>query len=304
MACGFSTHEAAKILSLSVGRLKYWRKISFIAPTSRVGRRWRYSFADLIALRTAKMLLDAGVPLSQVRSSLFALKNKLPNAIDPLKNLRISASPSTDGAKVLVESARGTFEAKTGQVLLNFETETLGRTAVMTLKARVDTAVDKEARKAAFDKYLEGCRYDEDPDAYAQAEAAYHEALRLDPTLAHAHTNLGNLKYRQGDLTLCRAYYQSALRLDPCQPEALFNLGFLATVSEDDSQARNFFLAALKEDPAFADAHYNLAEVFWRLAEPAQARKHWRAFIELEPKGPLADHVRLRLAETEANYPQ
>ena len=49
------------------------------------------------------------------------------------------------------------------------------------------------------DAYLEGCRLDEDEATLDRAEACYRRAITLDPALANALTNLGNLRFRRGD---------------------------------------------------------------------------------------------------------
>ena len=54
-------------------------------------------------------------------------------------------------------------------------------------------------RRRAYDAYVKGSALDENPATALEAEAAYKEALRLDPRLDLAYTNLGNLRYRAGD---------------------------------------------------------------------------------------------------------
>ena len=62
------------------------------------------------------------------------------------------------------------------------------------------------ARRSAYELYLEGCRFDEDPQTMERAAEAYVAALRLDPALSCAITNLGNLRYRIGAVDQLRIY--------------------------------------------------------------------------------------------------
>jgi hypothetical protein len=59
-------------------RLDYWARTGIVVPSLRLaagsGSQRRYSFADLVELRTIKGLLDAGVGLPQVRVAINALK--------------------------------------------------------------------------------------------------------------------------------------------------------------------------------------------------------------------------------------
>ncbi len=51
-------------------------------------------------------------------------------------------------------------------------------------------------------------------------EPAFRTALRLQPTLAPAHSNLANLLASLGGWTEARAHFTEALRLDPTNAEA------------------------------------------------------------------------------------
>src|SRR6266702_8908088 len=61
----------------------------------------------------------------------------------------------------------------------------------------------------------------------APTEAIYHysEALRLRPSYARAHYNLGNVLNRQGKIQEAIQQYTEALRLQPNLAEAHHNLG-------------------------------------------------------------------------------
>jgi cytochrome c-type biogenesis protein CcmH/NrfG len=50
---------------------------------------------------------------------------------------------------------------------------------------------------------------------YADAEAAYREAIRLDPLRAAARTRLGHVLHKTKRLAKAEAAYREAIRLDP-----------------------------------------------------------------------------------------
>lgn len=284
----YARSEVARLFDIPETRLQYWDRSGFISPSAKLGSRRRYTFQDLISLRTAKGLLDQGVPLRRVRKTVEALRTSLPEVIRPLSELRVVA----DGQSVVVRDERALFEPRTGQLVLDFEVRELRDEVVRVL--RPDT-LDPARRRAAYEAYLEGCRLDEDESALDRAEAAYRRAIALDPSLSNALTNLGNLRFRRGDHDEAEKLYALALDLDPHQPEAFYNLGFLAFERGELMRAADLFGRAVTSDPAFADAQFNLGMVLEELGRSREARVHWECYLELDPDGPWAEIARKHL---------
>ena len=281
----FSRAEVSRLFSIPESRLRYWDKTGFMAPSGEANGKQLYTFQDLIGVRTAKALLERGTPLRRVRASVESLKNSLPHVIRPLAELRISA----DGEQLVVHTERAKWEPTSGQLVLDFDVRDLRDEVVRVLRP---DATDPARRRAAYEAYLEGARLDEEPTTYDRAEAAYQRAIQLDPTLGHALTNLGNLRFRRGDAAQSESLYRRALAIDPDQPEAFYNLGYIASERGEHAEARRCFEAAVKSDPAFADAHFNLASTLEALKESKAARAHWQIYLELEPKGDWAEIAR------------
>ncbi|MCU0675158.1 MAG: tetratricopeptide repeat protein [Myxococcota bacterium] len=283
----YDRHEVARLFELEPNLLRSWDRAGIVTPSARRGRRRLYSFQDLIAVRVVKGLLAAGVSQRDVRRSVDALRSSLPKVVRPLAELRVVA----EGHAMVVRAADAVYEPVTGQLVLDFRVDTLREDVVRSLRREPS----REDRRRAYDAYLEGCRLDESPTTWTQAEEAYREALRLDPSLANAFTNLGNLRFRQGDVPAATALYEKALVVDPDQPEALYNLGFLAIERGDVLRAIPYFERALDADTGFADAHFHLASAYDRLSRFADAMPHWEAYLELDPEGEWADVARSRL---------
>jgi len=176
--------------------------------------------------------------------------------------------------------------------VLDFRVETLREDVVRVLRR---PPAGEEARRTAYERYLEGCRLDEDEATVERAEEAYVEALRLDPSLANALTNLGNIHYRRHDLEQAERLYRHALAVDPEQPEAHYNLGFLRLEEGEAEQARRQFEAALEVDPAFADAHFNLGLTLELLGDTGEAQTHFRIYLELCPDSEWSAEARRHL---------
>lgn len=273
--------EVARLFEIPEGRLAYWDRSGFIQPSGRVGRRRYYTFQDLIGVRAAKELLERGASLPSVRRGLENLKSTLPHVTRPLNELRVTA----EGHTLVVQDHARAFEAETGQLQLDFDVRTIRDDVVRVLRPE---RVDPERQRKAYEAYLEGCRLDEDESGFEQAEQRYREAIALDPSLANALTNWGNLRFRQGDVEEAERLYHRALEIDEEQPEAFYNLGFLAFDRGDMESAAELFTKAAAHDPGFADAHFNLAMALEELGRSEEARPHWVTYLELDPDGPWA----------------
>jgi DNA-binding transcriptional MerR regulator len=116
----FTRRDFARILDVTDKQLSYWEKLRLVPPRKRGAGKF-YDFRDLISLRTAKQLMDNGIPASRLRRSLDALNQKLSEVQAPLTELRILS----DGRDVIVERDGARLEPLSGQFVLNFDTREL-----------------------------------------------------------------------------------------------------------------------------------------------------------------------------------
>ncbi|GLG98621.1 LOW QUALITY PROTEIN: Uncharacterized protein GBIM_05239, partial [Gryllus bimaculatus] len=79
------------------------------------------------------------------------------------------------------------------------------------------------------------------------------------PHNAKMHYNFANFQRDEGNIELATAHYKEALRLWPTYASAHNNLGTLMTATED---AEGHFLAAIRYSPNHVNAHYNLGQVY------------------------------------------
>ncbi len=280
----FTAREVAKLLGLSRARLRRLEKADIVVPSAVRNGRKAYTFQDLIALRATHDLLAKRIRVRDVAQAIGALRRALPRVTRPLQELRIVS----DGRRVIVQSEGTTFEAVSGQMVLDFRVEGLRNDVVRML--RPDTPGSRA--RTAYDLYVRASALDEDPSTFDEAEGLYARALDLDPHLAIAYTNLGNLRFRRGDEVAAEKLYRRALELDDRQPEAHYNLGYVMLENGFATKAIVFFEAAIRMDPHFADAHFNLAMAHEALSDKARARGHWKRYLELEPTGTWADVAR------------
>jgi len=108
----FTSQQAMSISGLSRRQLSYWRNTGLVVPGQRTrGGHWRYSFLDLLALKTARKLIEAGVSVQRIRKCIDSLLTFLPTCRAPLHELSLVAT----GDIILVLHGNSTFEALTGQ---------------------------------------------------------------------------------------------------------------------------------------------------------------------------------------------
>ncbi len=281
----YTQRHAARLFDLPESRLRYWSQTGFITPSIRHAGRGFYSFQDLISIKVAKGLLDAGLPLQRVRRSLDALRLRLPRVAHPLSSLRIRC----DHDRVVVEGAGTAFDPSSGQLLLDFDVENLQQAAAEVLslpwvdddRTRGPEALDRTAHEWFMHGRDEELRWvhEQAPDALDEACEAYRRALELDPGLTAAATNLGALLAEAGDLDGARDAFDHALQRDPDQPEARSNLAELALRQGEAEVAIEGFRHVLRIEPDFLDAHYGLARALLEVGGRSQALAHLNRFV-------------------------
>jgi DNA-binding transcriptional MerR regulator len=108
----FRSGEVTQVLGVSRRQLQYWARTGLVRPSGRTpGGHHRWCFRDLVALKTAKRLIDSGVSVQRIRRSIEALQRALPNVRHPLAELVLVAT----GDVVIVLHEGTAFEAATGQ---------------------------------------------------------------------------------------------------------------------------------------------------------------------------------------------
>lgn len=284
----FTAGEVARLLGVGLGRLRTFDRAGVVSPSGRRRGRRAYTFTDLIQLRAAQSLLAKRVRLRDVTRAVGALKRTLPRGSRPMLDARIVS----DGERVAVRTGEGpAFEPMTGQMLLDLEIRALRDDVVRVLRP----SAGRERSRTAYELYLRASQLDEDPSTMDEAEDLYRSAIDLDPWLAIAYTNLGNIRFRRHDAAGAERLYREALGVDARQPEAQYNLGYVMLERGDAAASIALFLGAIASDPKFADAYFNVAMAYEQVGEPSKARPHWKSYIALEPHGAWTEIARRHL---------
>lgn len=203
----FGVREVEKLLRLPRRTIHGLVKAGFVSPERGPRQSYRFSFQDLIVLRTAQALAAANVPAKRIARSLRELRRSLPQSM-PLSGLSIGAV----GDRVVVREGASRWQAESGQYLLAFEGDpAAGQLKVVQPQSTPEDDIDRgyelheagrlEEAEAVYRKLLEDGGPDallffnlgvllEDMARKAEAAESYQAALQLDPLMADGHYNL------------------------------------------------------------------------------------------------------------------
>jgi tetratricopeptide (TPR) repeat protein len=172
----------------------------FVAPMRGQKNEYRFSFQDLMLLRTAYALQQGGIPTRKILRPLAKLKADLPAEL-PLTGLRVTAV----GADLAVRDRSGQWHADSGQLLMDFEVAEVAGTVsfIQTAPATSPPSADELCRQA---ESLEST----DRDA---AVEAYRRAIGGEPMRVAPYLNLGALFCEDGRCDEAVELYEAATRV-------------------------------------------------------------------------------------------
>ncbi|MET0540504.1 MAG: tetratricopeptide repeat protein, partial [Variovorax sp.] len=267
-ASGLSRHAVAKLIELG-----------FVDPAREPGGGWRFTFQDLVLLRSAHDLRAAGIPTRQILRSLRRLKGSLP-AQAPVSGLRITAV----GDRIAVRAGGSQWEPDTGQLVMDFNVAPAsgasGSVSQLSRpiphKAAGPSPVDVDAMFAQAETL-------EESDAVA-AEAAYRRVLALQPAHAHAYLNLGFMMCEDGRCEEAVLLLDQALLRCPDDPLVHYNRAVALEGLDRVAEALESYEQCLRLQPDIADAHQNAALLYAREGRKQLAIRHFSAYRRLTSK--------------------
>jgi tetratricopeptide (TPR) repeat protein len=269
---GYRSSDVAKMLGLSIGQVRSYARAGFVAARHGDRGELRFSFQDLVLLRTASGLLRARIPPRRVRTALRKLREQLPDG-RPLAGVRVLAQ----GDSVVVRDERGMWQPESGQVLFDFDVSDLAQRVAPLIR---QASRGRETRKLDAEQWYEwGC--DLEDGAPEQARDAYKRALRLDPDHAGANLNLGRLLHEDGDPKAAEERYRRALAASPSDGVARYNLGVALEDQGRREEALASYRQALALDHGCADAHFNAARLCQLMGRLPEAIRHLQAYRRL-----------------------
>lgn len=243
----------------------------FVHPARGARNEYRFTFQDVVLLRTARSLQQASIPPRKILRSLRRLKATLPGEL-PLAGLRIAAV----GNDVAVCEGRTQWQAESGQLLFDFEVQPTagGNVRLLSRSAR------RDEEPATTDWFERGAALE--ASDMGGAEAAYRRALDEAPEHVDAALNLGVMLCDSNRCAEAVCVYERALQERPDEPLLYYNLGVALEDQGRNADAIAAYDACLALSPKFADAHFNAARLHELLGEQRQAIRHYSEYRRLQ----------------------
>jgi tetratricopeptide (TPR) repeat protein len=259
----YSVRDVERVLQLAPEATRSLIRAGFVHPARGPRREYRFSFQDLIVLRTARALIEAKIPRKRIRRSLESLRRNLPESL-PLSGLAISAV----GDHVVVRDGETRWQVDSGQYLLGLDVS-LQNGVLHVVEHKQDAPAAAAPLPDWFTQAL--TLEDTDPDG---ALNAYRHAVDADPDNSAAWTNWGRLLHERGNIREADDVYRRGLARVGPDALLLFNQGVLLEDLGKSAAALAAYQTALEEDPDLADCHYNLARLYEALGKPQHAIRH------------------------------
>jgi tetratricopeptide (TPR) repeat protein len=283
----YTTRSIQEMLGLSRGVISGLVDSGFVTPVRGPGNALRYTFRDVVLMRTAVELQAARIAPRKILAALRKLRTSLPAEV-PLTGLRITAV----GNDVTVRDGSSQWQAETGQLVMDFEVAPKqGNVAFLQrTPARNGAPVpraSRAARAAAEDPVRDAMSWFclgevlEASDLRA-AEKAYRKALALNPSHADTYLNLGALLCEGRRCDEAVALFDEAVRRYPKEALLHFNRAVALEDQGRIAEALASYDTALRLDPDLADAHYNAARLHEQAGDARKAVRHFSAYRRLQ----------------------
>lgn len=283
----YTLREIQTMLCISRSAISSLMAAGFVSPSRGRRREYRFTFQDVVMLRTAHSLREAQIPARKILRSLRRLRERLPAEL-PLTGLRITAA----GNEIAVRMGDARWQIDSGQLLLDFEVQPSGSSvsvlnrqhapeseaAVLSSRRGSGEAasnIDDPAHWFELGAHLED-------NNRAAAEEAYRKAIAAAPAFADAYLNLGCLLCDAGRCDEAIRLYRAALKHAPDEPMLHFNLAIALEDQKKPAEALACYEKCLELSRDFSDAHYNAALLCEQLGLASKAIKHFSAVRRLQ----------------------
>jgi tetratricopeptide (TPR) repeat protein len=249
----YSLRSLQSLLGVSKSVLTGLIDAGFVQPTRGRRNELRFTFQDVVVLRTAFQLQSAKIASRKILRALAKLKAELPDEL-PLSGIRITAV----GDSVAVKTGLAQWDAVSGQHLLDFEVAPIkGDVAFLDSIPR-----NLKSREQQADEWFALGEQLTSTDVVG-AEQAYRKVLELAPSPHYsAYTNLGVLLCEAE--TRCEealSVFDRALEHFPNDALLHFNRAVALEELKLYDVAAAAYERCIELDPNHADAHFNLARL-------------------------------------------
>jgi tetratricopeptide (TPR) repeat protein len=261
------------MLGVSRGVVDGLIELGLVTPTRGPRNALRFSFRDVVLLRTALQLRTANTTPRKLRAALTRLRRELPDEL-PLSGIRVAA----EGDAIVVKKGPSRWDALSGQMLLDFEIAEVAGDVVLlesTPERKSQAAAQARERYELAEKLVKT-----EPSA---AELNYRRAIELSPEPFYAaYVDLGALLCEQEhQCSEALSVFDEALQHFPSDAILHFNRAVALDMMDRLDEARESYEKCLALNPDYADAHHNLAILLDKYGDRRGLIRHLNAYRRL-----------------------
>lgn len=302
-----SLRSVQQMLKLTRREVAGLVEAGFVTPQLGARGEWRFTFQDVVLLKSAWGLRQQGIPLRRVIASLRKLRATLPETL-PLSGLRITAV----GDEVAVLEGSSRWSAESGQLLMGFDVEPPAEPASPRTRGAAVSFIDAAEARARRDRTGEAAAASEPrsaPRAGARAarggieataealfargeeaeahdaraaEQAYRAALAVDPGHVASALNLGAMLCEQQRCREAVALYDGLIERQPAEALLHFNRAVALEDLGRSADALASYARCLAIAPDLADAHYNAGRLYQLAGDAQKALRHFSSYRRLQ----------------------
>jgi tetratricopeptide (TPR) repeat protein len=215
-----------------------------------------YDFRDLVLARQIRLLLGAGLSLTDIVSAAIVFR-------------RAAAKDTLGQIGNLVRLPGGELVVRMGAWLAEID-------------GQLRLPLDQRALPLAGELY-DMAEAAEQAGDWGTAERIYRRCMHMDPNDALSRYNCANALRHQGRIQEAAILFHMATELDPLLADAWYNLACLAQDKGEIEQARRHFETALACDPNYADAAFNLAVLHLDRGDASSALPLFERYSNQDP---------------------
>jgi DNA-binding transcriptional MerR regulator len=286
----------SQMLKISVHQIRRWERMGLIKAVARVCRLPFFDFQEVAGARRLSELVEAGVSVKEIQTSLAKLKSVVGVGERPLAQLEILAG----GRHVLYRDGMGRLKTVAGQRIFDFagetpRTQTEPDSLLLSAEPAPEPHSDRSRWTAA--EWFNEARRLTDDGLLAPAVEMLRMSLMDDHDAPEVHFYMAEVLYRQGNVAGALERYYVAVESDHNYLEAWMQIGCIHSELQQFTSAIDAFNIALDIHPDCPDAHLHKAETLHQAGRSSEAVAHWRKYLEFDQSGPWADAARKRLEE-------
>ena len=276
---GYSAEDVAKLIGVSVRQVRSYVRDGFLAPDVGDDGAPRFSFQDVVLLRTAAGLTAARIAPARVKRALARLKQQLP-AGRPLTGVAIAA----EGNRIIVRDGGARWNPESGQVLFDFRVAELAD-GIAELKPKAPpppaAPIESGGRRRVVSDRLRARGRGRQRRRHRRLSARHRDRRRARRRVRQPRAADARARRHGGGAASVRDGAAAAARTTRWRRSTSASRSRTPGRLDDAAAA---YQRAIDADPRAADAHYNLAGVFERLGDRAAALRHLQTYKKLTGK--------------------